>query len=190
MPNNEHKLRSKPLSLGSYKFNKKIRVVTDLNQKIEIPAFTTTLPSWPGASYIVARIIVQMGFLWSFRIPVVKPTVTFVPCIKWVESGTIVRRYKLWEDVGELLGYPLYTGELIPAADVILEFWSIEDELTVALTEDEWQPLITLLESPDCCCDETSTITVLDAACLTHEPPIADNYLNNLDDYFEHCPLP
>lgn len=188
MSSGEHKLRSKPLALGTYKSSGKSRIVTDLNQRLEVPEFSAVIPSWPGASYIVARLIIQMGFLWSFKVPVVKPSNTFVACIKWTESDNVVRRFKLWSGVGEILHYPLYSGELIPVADAVLEIWSVEDELTAELTE-TWHPPITLLELPDCCCDVESTVYALDAMCLTHEPPIADNYQNNYDEYFEHCPI-
>jgi hypothetical protein len=189
MSANEFKLRNKPVSLGTVRpATGKSRVVTDLNQRLTVPTFTTTLPSWPGASYIAARLLIQMGFLWSFRVPITAPSNTFVAAIKWTETGSIVRRYKLWQGVGELLSYPLYSGELIPAANAVLEIWSVEGQLTPALAT-EWNVPITLLELPDCCCDTESALYALDAMCLTHEPPITDNYLNNLDEYFEHCPV-
>lgn len=186
----EFKLRSKPLVLGTYKPSSKIRVITDLNQKLEVPIFSAAnLPAWSGASYVVARLIIQMGFLWSFRVPVIPPSDTFVAAIRWTEGEGIVRRFKLWQNIGELLSYPLYSGELIPAANAVLEIWSVEGENTAEILT-EWTPMITLLELPDTCCDQESTLYALDAMCLTHEPPITDNYGNNLDEYFSHCASP
>lgn len=180
---------AKPISLGTIRTSRNPRLVRQLNQALDVSAFSTTIEEWPGASYIVARGVVQVGSIWSFVVPVTKPSTSFVACIKWTEAGSVVRRYKLWENVGELLSYPLYNGELIPAADVILEVWCVNGSLTASITSN-WQPIIAKLDIPENCCSVNNTLYALDALCLTNEPPIVDNYLNNLDDYFGHCPLP
>lgn len=180
---------AKPISLGTIRATKSPRLVRQLNQALDVPVFSTTIEEWPEASYIVARGIIQIGSIWSFVVPVTKPSSSFVACVKWTEAGTVVRRYKLWSGVGELLSYPLYSGELIPAADVILEIWCASGSLTASIST-KWQPIIAALDVPADCCSVDNTLYSIDALCLTHEPPIPDNYLNNLDDYFGHCPLP
>jgi hypothetical protein len=59
----------------------------------------------------------------------------FCLCVRWVQDG-VVHRYKLWEDVGEVLEFPLYNNEVIPPY-FTLELWDnnnpivLSDPLTI-----------------------------------------------------------
>lgn len=57
----------------------------------------------------------------------------FVLCVSWIKSGVVYRR-KLWENLEEVLYYPLYTNEVIESS-FYLEAWNVRDEAQISLLE-------------------------------------------------------
>lgn len=97
-----------------------------------IPAFSVTAPTWIGSSYITTEFRLS-GITQSFSLQPKNLTppedVNFCLAIRTPitnSDGEDVIRYKLWEDVGERLFYPLYDGELL-SPDSVFEIWTSAD---------------------------------------------------------------
>lgn len=106
----------------------------------------------------------------------------FVLCIRWIDSEGEVQRYKLWENVDEILAYPLYTGEVIPAGIARFEFWST---LAGATGFTITTPIVlefSELEMPADFADTTATGTEIATVCLTHS-----SVPSTLTEYLEKC---
>lgn len=166
---NQWKLRRQPLVLSDPKQVTPSTLVKDKNLRILIPAFSTTYAGWPGSSYVVARVIITLDESWSIITPVLYPT-EFNACavIRWVAVDDTVQRYKLWEDVSEVLAYPLYAGEPIPAGTVALEFWCVNDGLSTMTLPEDWYLETSKLTLPSNYNDTTlSVLTQSSAICET-----------------------
>lgn len=123
---NTYKLTQVPLGLGAQS-NRHTSVPFKLkNQYIAIPAFRVNdIPAWPGSSYVAARVGLTLGVVWSIAMPVAAGSNY---CLAIYYDGN---RYKLTGGVGEVLHYPVYDGRALPATQVMLEFWTINDGETV-----------------------------------------------------------
>lgn len=180
-PNRNFMLTHKPLNLDPIRsISRPSRVIKKLNAYLKIPAFTAPFPSWSGASYIVARIPIRLGKNIAIRLPIQKPSTTFVACIKWNE-GIIVKRYKLWSNVNENVDFPMYIGEVIPDSCTALEIWNVSGT-TNATNPAEWQLQITELSIPYTSEQVVGTQYDLLDICYTHP-----NDCTTLDEYFYKC---
>jgi hypothetical protein len=89
-----------------------------------LPTFNLAPDDWSGASRMLLEIPVNNDYLFSLKLPIRRFGVNFMMAIRWEENG-VVSRYKLWEDIGEVLYYPLYSGQRI-GLNAVFEVWSIE----------------------------------------------------------------
>lgn len=113
-----------PIVLGPVTAFAPVVLSTTYNQSIALPAISFTIPSWPGASYIVG--IIQLALPADFQlITPVEAALGYVLTVMWVDGerpGAEVKRYKLYTNTLEVLSYPIYAGETIPA-NAIIEIW-------------------------------------------------------------------
>jgi len=157
------------------------RLLRMLNKTLSLPTFTATSPGWSGASHQLAKCDYTSTTPWSIMMPVVK-RLDFVLCIRWIDDDDVVHRYKLWENVDEILAYPLYTGERIPAGIARFEFWST---LAGATGFTITMPIVLEIgevEMPTDSADITATGTEIATVCLTHSTIPA-----TLTEYLEKC---
>jgi len=174
-------LQHKPLELATVQeISSRGRNTKLVNSYLRIAAFTAPHQAWAGASYIVARIPIHLGKNIASRLPITRASTTFCAAIKWNE-GTIVRRYKLWSGVGERLGHPTYTGQVIPDNCTAIEIWSVVGRTSAVLSQ-EWKLPITELEVPYISRQTEGTPTDLTTICYTHP-----YYGGGLDGYFYQC---
>lgn len=169
--NTEFGLRSAPLTLQQELDKTPARVIGDLNKWVLVPSFTAPALGWPGASYIVAQAVVNYGSVWAIETPFnPPPDFSFVAAVAYSDPVTGVwTRRKLWRDVGEVLNYPVYTGENLPASGVHLEIWTVRNYTEGAVLEEDWYIPVTELELPETF-DATQASTGIEIAemCLTH----------------------
>jgi hypothetical protein len=110
-----------------------------LISSVSLPAFNISNFVWMGASFITVEFIGAFSKSFAFQTPIIPPTgVNFCLCVRTViydsiTGDPIVTRRKLWENVGEDLNYPLYTGELL-SKDFVLEVWSTQGSNITSLT--------------------------------------------------------
>jgi len=99
--------------------------VTKLRTYVGIPGFSIS-STWRGASEIIAKFnyTLDAGSL-SFR--GITPQEGFVACISWKPTANTIVRYKLWENVGEILYVDLYDGESI-GSNFAIEIWNTKPE--------------------------------------------------------------
>lgn len=93
---------------------------------VDMPAFSQA-HTWRGYSDIVAAFnVASPNNISLIGISSVLPTApNYLLCVSYVNSDREVVRYKLWEDVGEVLYFnvPLYTGQLLKK-NFRFEIWS------------------------------------------------------------------
>lgn len=83
--------------------------------------------TWLDASHYVFQTDYTFPLPFAFLFPITPPTgVNF--CLIVNAGGT---RYKLWENVGEEVFFPLYAGELITAS-FSLECWTTVNNTTIS----------------------------------------------------------
>lgn len=102
------------------------KTVRKLKSYYEIPAFSI-INVWRGASEIVFRYDFPNGLLSLLNaFPLEKPVnANFVPVLAWREGDDqFFHRYKLWEDVGEILWLPVYNKEKVKASTFYIEIWN------------------------------------------------------------------
>lgn len=119
--------RKYPLSLHSEQpaIDAAVTVVRKTGTYFAIPAFSVDTV-WRGASQIVAK----FNFSLDENINLIRditPQEGFCACISWKPTSTTIVRYKLWENVGEILYVDLYNGEKI-GSDFAIEIWSVQPE--------------------------------------------------------------
>lgn len=91
--------------------------------KLIIPAFLLAPNTWAGASTVLASIPLNNTAYLSLKMPIDLFGANFVPAIRWYD-GVLAKRFKLWENDGELLYYPVYDGERI-GPNAVIEIWSV-----------------------------------------------------------------
>lgn len=99
---------------------------TYATSNITLPAVTVNAPTWTGVSAFLRNAPVG-NTVGINLVPLAEPlSSAYIICISYPISATQSVRYKLWEDVGEVLSAVLYTGQYIgPGA--YLELWTVED---------------------------------------------------------------
>lgn len=82
--------------------------------------------SWAGASVIVAQFNFSASKNFVLEdLPEAPADANFCLCIRY-RVGDEVYRYKLWENVDEVLNVPLYNGEVIKK-NFVLEVWTVKE---------------------------------------------------------------
>ena len=104
--------------------------VRPVQSALTIPTFS--VPNVPGldeteSSIIFARFSVDLPSYFTF-IPVLEPPTSGFTLAVLSEG----QRYKLWGNIGEVLNYPLYTGEPL-AKTTLIEAWTVQKN-TATLT--------------------------------------------------------
>jgi hypothetical protein len=102
--------------------------VSKLRTYYEIPAFSVE-NVWRGASEIIYRFDFPIGLVSLLnKFPITPPAGTnFCAVVAWMEEGEeFFNRYKLWENVGEILWLPLYNREKINASEFYIEIWNTD----------------------------------------------------------------
>lgn len=106
-----------------------------------IPAGGLTAQTSKTASYVVQHFLYSATKDFTIpRLPIAPVGTKLVPCIRW-RTGTTSYRYKLWQNVGELLYKPLlYTSERI-GKNFVIEIWMNPGETTVTLASNIVVPI-------------------------------------------------
>lgn len=99
---------------------------SNVYQSIGIPSFSLGPFPWPGASIILAEVSFSTSSACSLLLPLSIQEDSF--CLALRDSSG--RRYKLQNNVGELLLYPTYKCELLPAGTYTIEIWSVQGHQT------------------------------------------------------------
>lgn len=136
------------------------------NYELVFAPFSYPYPANIGASVILAIYQVPITGAWTVRYPFTQPNNTFVAVVRFV-SGTITRRYRLWQGVGEIMHWPLYIGERLPAGAAI-EIWSVPD-VTAELSTN-WILKLGLLELPANPADRNGTDITPTVCVPTFDP--------------------
>lgn len=138
-----------------------------------LPAFTLPVPTWAGASTILAEFALNNSSYISFKKPVSKFGENFVAAVRWYD-GVMVARYLFWEDVDMILYYPVYDGEKIGVNGTI-EIWSINSSSAPTLDTSKILPISILVYPTDgcqsTCCASPSAEQLLAETIPTTVPP-------------------
>lgn len=100
---------------------------------IQVPEVSLAMPDWLGASYSIAQ------YNYTFTDDFVLREFSGFPessscvvCIRW-RTGFSVFRYKLWENVSEIMPtIRLYNGELI-REQFCIEIWTVDAASAITL---------------------------------------------------------
>ena len=140
-----------------------------VNQTLAAGGFSGTgIEAWPGASRIFAlQKLLLPGYAFSIQVGQKLRYTNFVLTVKWLD-GNVVKRYKLWQNVGELLAYPLYAGEIIPGVGAELEYWTTANSTSTTVVP-PLSLICAILENPTTCCDQTG-IELANGICPIGSP--------------------
>lgn len=143
---------------------------------IILPAFTVDT-TWLGASRIVKTFNYTITSKLSFPLlPTPPDNCNFCLCISWIEDDEVVR-FKLWEDVGELLYVDLYDHRTIPT-NFTFEIWSCTDETDATMSSD-LMIYNSILVRPTTSCSSTSQETASDYDICVDKTMDLDTYTWN-----------
>lgn len=98
-------------------------------KSVAIAAFSVTGLTWRSASIIGHEFPVVLDNPFSIRLPINTPSSPNF-CLA-VRFGSPVQRFKLWGEVGEVLDFPIYAGEVIEAS-AVFEIWTIATSTTIS----------------------------------------------------------
>lgn len=120
---------------------------------------------WLGASFIAYQFSGTVTGPFGIVVPITPPTnPTFCLCVSWID-GDEVTRYKLWDDVDEVLDYPLYTGQTIPAT-FRLECWTVSSLTEMSLLVDYELQLTIRVYATECCTVPEDSLTDPTGTCV------------------------
>jgi len=108
--------------------------IKKLNHYFVLPTFSIVGVPWYGVSHEVAQFNYSATQPFSV-IDISGFSSQFCPCIKW-RHNNIVYRYKLWDDVNEILHAPLYNAEEI-GANFCIEIWNVDGVVNINLLQDK-----------------------------------------------------
>ena len=102
------------------------RWVTKLQTYLQLPAFSIDV-TWRGASEIVKKFNFDLDKNISLIhfLAEAPSNPNYVACVSWKPTTETIVRYKLWQDVGEILYVPLYSGQTIKK-NFAIEIWNIK----------------------------------------------------------------
>lgn len=139
-----------------------------------LPAFDIPADDWSGASRMLLQIPVgNTDYMFSLKMPIRQFGPNYVVTIAWEENGA-TSRYKLWEDVGEDLHYPVYSGERI-GLNAIFEVWSTDTTASYSnpIARTFETSILLFTPQPGCFCVNPSSeiiLTALDPTSITEFP--------------------
>lgn len=152
-------------------------VIQPTRAKLLLSPFTLAASTWAGASTILAQYSISNDYWFSFKTPIRAFGENFVLAIRYYDAeNDVIVRYKLWEDVDEILFYPVYAGERI-GLNAVLEVWSV-DTTDAPVLSDDYTFYTSVLSFPPqqlCagCCQEANSETLLIASDPSVLPPYA-----------------
>lgn len=120
-----------------------------LSTFLNIPAFNV-VNTWRGSSEIVAKFVYSLSTPVSFISDLPIANGNFCPCVSWKPTSETIVRYKLWENVGEILYVPLYTGQQI-GANFNIEIWSTNNSPIVGTGDKLY---LSFFQIPTTLCEE------------------------------------
>lgn len=149
------------------------RQIQPTRSQLVIPSFSLPGQSWLGASRLLLEYPIGNSNNFALRVPVAQFGENFVAAIRYVDDGTVVFRWKLFNDVDEILWYPVYAGETIGLGAVV-EIWSVNTEDTPVLNELEILESSVLVFPSPCsvCCAVPGNSTLL----VVRDPTIVYPY--------------
>ena len=138
-------------------------------KKIIIPYFSLA-STWGGVSAMLARYAIGNLNPFTVKRPIVQPNETFIAAISWAEDP-YVYRYKVTENIGEVLYFPVYVQERI-GANAYIEIWSVASEPLAAIGAN-WELRVSNLVLPTLCepCQENEESQILVQAYPQTLPP-------------------
>jgi len=146
-----------PLTLRDDKrpFIEPSRYVSRIETFFKTPSVLIEGNIWRGASSMIERYIYHMDAVPAFRgkFPLkVNSNTTCCMILSWKPTAETIVRYKLWENVGEIVFYPIYKGQAIRSFDhrFQLEVWNTPASV---LNADPITIFTTLQLIPDDFCD-------------------------------------
>jgi hypothetical protein len=116
---------------------------------ISLPIFSISNVPWLGSSFIVTTFPAKLSQNCSLILPM--PVITN-PSFCLAFSIPTGARYKLWQNVGEILHYPMYLGENIPGGVLTFEAWSVFGHTKVELNTPYIISLSTQTPDTNCSC--------------------------------------
>lgn len=161
------------------------RFVKKLRTYMEIPSIDID-NTWRGASEIVLKFVYEFGVKPSFlnRFPLApSPDTNFVAVVSWKPTSETIVRYKLWEDVGEILYVDMYAGQPFASYDgkFNIEIWNTDSDRVVGGGERIYTSQLVI---PTNHCDYTDRVTgETYVTCLDLLFPLEDFVPADLD-YF------
>lgn len=110
------------------------RPITMVGSYVSVPPFNYTIPTpWLGASYIVAEFAFNISRSTVIKALSGVPTSpSFLLAVRTTDNQGRTVRYKLWEDVGEVLYADLYQKNTI-SPSFVLEAWTIPSATEINL---------------------------------------------------------
>jgi hypothetical protein len=169
----DFKLIAKLVELKTARITQRAYGATRKNYELIFSPFRFDYATGAVASQSVAVYSVPINIAWAIRYPVRPPSTSFVAVVAF-KSGTSVRRYKLWSDVGERLSIPKYLGEALPAGTVI-EIWTVPDQ--TPLLGFQWKLPLGLLQLPTSPSDMSGDDIIPTLCAPSYPPPTTVNGL-------------
>lgn len=152
-----------PASINPVTFGQQI------NGYIVVPAFNITdHTDWLGASRLLAQYNYSVISNFNILQLPTRPTDSFVLVVRF-RYGNIVYRWKLWEDIGELLYEDLLALGTVILKNFSIEVWSIEGE--DAFNPGEIQIPVSLMHQIDTACAQDPSVNLVES-----EPTQCDLY--------------
>lgn len=102
---------------------------------IILPAFSLPVPTWAGASGILAQYHLVNSTEFSLKLPINSFGEHFIAAIRWMDEDDIFVRFLLFAHPDAVLYYPLYNGERI-GANAVIEIWSVDSTSFPTLFDD------------------------------------------------------
>jgi len=110
-----------------------ITALTRTQSYIVLPTFSVSTV-WFGYSDIIASFNYEGPNNFSLQInrEILPVTTTYLLCISWTDTNYVMHRYKVWQNVGEVIYFPcpLYTGQKI-GKNFRFEIWSVSQSIPV-----------------------------------------------------------
>lgn len=144
-----------------------------------IPAFTLAVPTWNGASDLLAEYALSNTNIFSIRKPVVAFGSNFVAAVRWTSAdGEAYFRYVFWVDDSAVLYFPVYNGEAI-GANAVIEIWSVNSAEAPALASAatlESSELVFPETCGYCCHQPGESITLVQTGPITLPPGVCNPF--------------
>jgi hypothetical protein len=130
---------------------------------LSIPPFSISGLPWLGASFITTEFPVNLGVDVSILMPI-SLEISFLLAIRY---GGL--RFKLTQNQGETLHYPLYSQQSIPNGQFTIEVWTLQGQTKTELLTPKTLSISTTID-PSCDCSINPYTTLLLEHCAIFQP--------------------